>query len=78
MAGERLTAEERKLWKRAEQRGGLNSMTDTELDLWAGACRALIDHADGGPKKAAKARQMWADKLREVEELVEQRRPEPP
>src|SRR4051794_35212367 len=35
MAGDGLTKEQLKLWKRADQRGGLNSMTDDELRVWA-------------------------------------------
>lgn len=70
MAGEILTAEQQTLWKRADQRGGLNSMTDRELQVWAAACRKLADRADRGPKKAAKARRMWMIKLREADEAL--------
>ncbi len=67
MAAELLSKQQRTLWKRAEQAGGLNSMTVDELNEWIRACRILADHADGGPKKAAKARRMWMNRLREAE-----------
>jgi hypothetical protein len=73
MAGEVLSKQQRTLWKRAEQRGGLNSMTDSELVEWIAACRLLIDYADRGPKKAAKARWMWADRLADAQDALAQR-----
>ncbi len=67
MADELLSKQQRALWKRTEQPDGLNSMSVDELIEWVRACRLLADYADRGPKKAAKARRMWMNRLREAE-----------
>jgi hypothetical protein len=73
MAGEMLTKEQRVLWKRSEQRGGVESMTDDELREWAQACRKLAEHADAGPAKSAKARRLWRQRLAEAEATLAER-----
>jgi hypothetical protein len=73
MAGELLTKEERALWKRAEQRGGVKSMTEDELRAWAHACRTLAAHADASPAKSAKARRLWRQRLTQAEATLAER-----
>ena len=73
MAGELLTKEQRALWKRAEQRGGVESMTEHELREWADACRTLAAHAGSGPAKSAKARRLWRQRLASAEAALAER-----
>jgi hypothetical protein len=73
MAGQLLTKQQRALWKRAEQRGGVASMTDDELCEWAHACRKLTAAADTGPAKSAKARRLWRERLVEAEAILADR-----
>jgi hypothetical protein len=73
MTGELLTKEQRALWKHAEQRGGVNSMTEDELREWADACRTLAAHADSGPAKSAKARRLWRQRLARAEATLAER-----
>jgi hypothetical protein len=75
MAGDLLTKQQRTLWKRAEQRGGVASMTDEELREWARACQTLMVHADTGPAKAAKARRLWRQRLSDAEAVLSEREP---
>ena len=73
MAGDLLTKQQRVLWKRAEQHGGVRSMTDDELREWGHACRTLAAHADTGPARSAKARRLWRQRLAEADATLAER-----
>lgn len=60
-----LSEQQRKLWRRAERRGGLASMSVAELDDWLRACDLMERNSDA--HGASKARRLWNTRRREVE-----------
>jgi len=63
MAGEYLSRSQQRLWRRLDHGERLTALSEDELRDWIAALRTLASHADRGPKKAAKARRMWRQRL---------------
>jgi hypothetical protein len=75
MAGERLTPQQRVLWKMYDQQGGVHFMSEEELAEWAAACRIVMESAGSTPKPAKKAQALWRERLAEAEAALADRRP---
>jgi hypothetical protein len=73
MAGASLTAEQRVLWKLYDQHGGVDFMSDEQLEDWMLACRTVMDNAAATPKSARQARALWALRLAEAGAALDQR-----